>query len=88
MNEVCAACGTTAAENRVGKLIHTDWVPDGAGEHDVEALVTREAWNAEHDPLHRLRIVALELVQHHGVVHPASDCVFAQRVAEAARTRR
>lgn len=85
---VCGSCGTQAGTSRTGKLVHTDWVPDGADEHAVEALVTREAWDSAHDPLQQLRIVSLELVQHHSIVHPASDCVFAQRVAEAARTRR
>ena len=88
MSDVCALCGVAVAANRAGRLVHTDEVPKGVEEHDVLATTDQVTWDAMHDTASRIAITAAELAQHHAAFHPASDCVFVARLAEALRSRR
>lgn len=85
---VCATDGVAIAQNKLGRWVHLDELPQGTNpDHEiVEAeLAALEAAERERQNIHTL---AAELIQHHVVLHPMSDCAFATKLAQALRAKR
>lgn len=82
---VCARDGVVVVESRRSGWLHTDDIPKGHEPHDVDEVTSREEWEAGQARRTNLHGLAAELIEHHTVAHPFSDCEFSQRLAEALR---
>lgn len=85
---VCKVDGVAVAESRAGRLVHLDELPAGVDpDHEIE-LVELSALEAEELARTNLHTLAAELIAHHVVMHPMSDCAFASKLAVALRVTR
>lgn len=76
---VCKYCGVSVAQNRVEVWVHLDGLPDGFDEHYAEPADQR-AFIDDADQGAEIRVKVEELIRHHGMYHPLSDCQFTDRV--------
>lgn len=86
---VCKACGVPLAHSeRLGRWLHTDSIPPGVDPaHEPEPVEEAEFEATERDR-QDLHTLAAELIAHHTVMHPMSECPFATKLAQALRAKR
>lgn len=85
---VCAVDGIPVGMSRGGKLVHLDELDPDVEPHDVQTTVSSEMYTLAMMRQNDLAVRAAEMLQHHGVIHPASDCEFSQRLEAALRSPR
>lgn len=85
---VCLVDGVEVAENRARRLVHLGDLPGGVDpDHDI-VLADPAALEAEELARQDVHTLAMELVAHHTVMHPMSDCPFSMKLAAALRAKR
>ena len=79
---VCGLCGVPIAQSRSGRWVHTDALPEKTPEHDAEPMEEKQFHSnvAEFMSLHD---AAVDMLAHHGQLHPESDCEWALRLRRA-----
>jgi len=75
---VCRHCGVAIGVARKGGFVHLDGLPDGVDEHEA-VPVDQQEYTAVMNDSAELRVKIEELIRHHGMFHPLSDCQFADR---------
>lgn len=88
VNEVCVLDGVPVGLSRSGRFVHLDEVPMDVEPHEVKEVVVATLWVEETARQNNLAMIAAEMLQHHGVIHPASDCEFSRRLEAALRSPR
>ncbi len=83
---VCATDGVPVTENRAGRLIHLDQIPDGVDpEHEVVS-VDKEEWLAGVVKRSDTRQLAAALMRHHLDFHADPQCPFVAQLAAALKS--
>ena len=80
---VCAVDGVDIATNYAGVWVHTDGLPKGVDPDHIVEPIRRDQWDARSEARADLRLAAEEMVAHHAMVHPLSDCEWAQKLMDA-----
>lgn len=83
---VCATDGVPVSENRAGRLIHLDQLPDGTDpEHEVESI-EHEEWLARVVKRSDLRMLAAAMIRHHIDFHADPQCPFVAQLTAALKS--
>lgn len=80
---VCRLDGVELVQSRSGLWFHTDAIPQGVDPDHDTIPVDQDLYTATVEARADIKRAVEELILHHAVSHPLSDCQFAQRAIAA-----